>query len=123
MLVFYLNVIWILNNKCLGLRVCTYRRNHSLALLFLNVMSCPRSTQTSSITSYITLLFSSAPTEYGKKHEKQAISAYKKLVATKKLKNPKITPTGLILCSHRASFGASTDSMLSVYAAGRVCQR
>ena len=50
--------------------------------------------------------------------EKQAIAAYK-LAATKKHKSLKITPTGLILYSHRACFGASPDSMLECACCGK----
>ena len=59
---------------------------------------------------------SSAATEYGKMHEKQAISAYK-LAATEKQKGLKIAPTGLY--RHRTCFGASPDSMLKCACCGK----
>ena len=62
--------------------------------------------------------FSTAATEYGRKHEKQAIAAYK-LAATKKHNNLKITPAGLTLYGHKACFGASPDSMLECVCCGK----
>ena len=62
--------------------------------------------------------FSSAATEYGKMHEKLATSAYK-LAVTKKHKDLKITPTGLILYRHRACFCAFPDSMLECACCGK----
>ena len=79
--------------------------------LYEVVCTDPHKPAVSLVTSLCLIFINS--TEYDKKHEKLAISAYK-LATAKKHNNLKITSTGLILYRHRACFSTSLDLMLKM---------